>query len=305
MSAEGQPTPPSGFRFCGCLTPGRVRKSHNPGQTGSAPSSNRPRVATGKAKPVSGANSKPSTGAGRLRPPSPALGNQGLLQPAERRLVGVRAFQKEPCPGGRWEPLGRRPQLPSGWERRPPPGARLALKTWPVGPKWLGPRWLHTQHPVCPAEGLTFSESGDHPSLSADRELSGPSPRPPLLPGSAEQGTAASTGRLSPQRSLLLTCPDRFCTWRRRVGGHSLPPAWRPGWRVQHRPRARDPPGLRVDTGEALAPVTPNTCQPGTQARSRPGLPHQPRCGETRRAATPLGRPAPPPSAAAPHKGEA
>lgn len=71
------------------------------------------------------------------------------------------------------------------------------------------------------------------------------------------------------------------------MGGHSLPPAWRLGWRDQHCPCAEDLAGLRMDTGEALAPVTPSTCQPRTQVWLQPHQPHQPHCGGTRRAATP------------------
>lgn len=66
-------------------------------------------------------------------------------------------------------------------------------------------------------------------------------------------------------------------------GGRPLPdpgrqPGLQPGLHVPHCPCIQDPPGLRTDIREALAPVTPNTCQPvvnrlGAQVWLLPNLP--------------------------------
>lgn len=167
---------------------------------------------------------------GALASPQPR--SQGTRCPCSQHSSGLSGSElsrrsRVRAEGG--NPLGRRPQLPTGWERRPPPGARLALKTWPVGPKWLGPRWLHTQHPVCPARGAHLLGEQGPPSLSADRELSGPSPRLPLLPRSAEQGTARPPGGSPRSAASCLPAPTGSAPGG---GGREATPCPQPGGRA-------------------------------------------------------------------------
>lgn len=234
MSAEGQPTPsPSRFRLCGRLRLGRVRKGPDPGQTGSAPSSNRRRVAAGRAKPVPRANCKPSTRAGRRVLPDPLPGNMGPGAGSAGARWG-KSFPESAVSGRRLHPRGPRPRRPSGWGGRLPPGAhaRRAPQTRPRHPKRLGPRWLHTQHPAGPTRGahLPLREEGPPPSVLTASRM-GTSPQW-LRPGRVGRAGPVSTGGSPPARpphSSACCLPAPTGSAPGGGGGHSLPPAWRRG----------------------------------------------------------------------------
>lgn len=62
---------------------------------------------------------KPSTRTECPESPHPAPREQGTFGAHTQWLIWKGAFQKVLCPGGRWEPYGHGPQLPSGWGETP------------------------------------------------------------------------------------------------------------------------------------------------------------------------------------------
>lgn len=147
----------------------------------------------------------------------------------------------------------------------PHPGAHLPLRE--EGPPSLGPD--------CEPNGHLATVAASRPGRPG-RGRCPPEVLPPARPPRAPPPPA-----YLPRQALHLE-EEEAATPCPQPGGEAACPA--PS-------SCPDPAGLGADTGAALAPVTPNTCQPRTQAWLRPKLPHQPHCRGTRRAAA--GRPAP------------
>lgn len=252
------------------------------------------------APPRRAGEKEPQSGPNRLCPelrPCPvAVGRAGSRAQRQSRAPaaprpdsrGARCFSNQHSSGpfgrelsrrcrvqaGGGNPHGRRPQLPSEWGSHPLPNAMLA-RPQSLGPRTPGggPKMAPHGTPSVPgprgspcAQGRTTL-----PSVLAVSRL-GASPWLRVLPVSQR------CGRLPLQRGLLgssascLPAPTGSAPGG-GGGGRSLSPACRRGWRVQHRPCARDPPGLGMDAGGALAPVTPNACQPRAQGGFSPTCP--------------------------------
>lgn len=156
MSAKGQPTPsPGWFRLCGRLQGGRARRSHNPGQTGSAPSSDRPRAAVGRANPRAQHQHRAPESS-----PTCLSGNKVLPEPAQQWPIWKELSRRCCVQAEGGNPHGRRPQLPSEWGRHPLPDAhaRLAPKTQPTDPKRQAKDGSAPDTQCARPEGLTLSQ---------------------------------------------------------------------------------------------------------------------------------------------------
>lgn len=152
VSAEGQPVPsPSRFRLCGRRCLRRGRKGRDPGQTGSAPSANRPSVAAGRA------DGKPSTRPGAASSLTRSQGH-GAPGAGSAGAGWGKSFPESAVSGGRLDPQGARPRRPSGRGGHPPPRPTLP------GPRRFSPGtpngWAQDgsapDTPRAPPGGLTF-----------------------------------------------------------------------------------------------------------------------------------------------------
>lgn len=155
----------------------------------------------------------------------------------------------------------RGPQPPSGWDRTP----RVRTRARQTGSR--GPRWLHSRHRGGPRPSLSLEEK-DRPSpILAPRWTlcrRGTSARSPAASVQPEPLPAERPPQAPPPPAHL---PQQA---QHLEEGVVATPCPQPG--VSSSVPVPDPAGLSMDTGEALTPVTPNTCQPAVHS---PG----PRCG--------------------------
>lgn len=232
-----------------------VRKGHRPGQTGSAQCPNHPSVAAGKTEPL------PQANPGTPSPPDPS--SEGMRDSAARTLwpLWESVFQKVLCPGQSRGPHGVDPSPPLGGTGHPasaPVPARLAhaaqdgstadtaVAQGPASPwrrrtalrRVLAPRWTLCRRGT---SARSPAASVRPEPLPAERPPQAPPP-PAHLPRQAQHLEEGVVATPCPQPGVSSSVP------------------------------VPDPAGLSMDTGEALTPVTPNTCQPAVHS---PG----PRCG--------------------------
>lgn len=88
--------------------PRAVRKGHDPGQTSSAPSSNRPSVAAGRAKPSLEPTASPAPGPGAASSLTRSRGTPGPWGRLSRDWLG-KSFPESAVSGGRLDPQGAGP----------------------------------------------------------------------------------------------------------------------------------------------------------------------------------------------------
>lgn len=223
------------------LRRGQVRKSANPGQTGSGPRSGRHQRGHWRNRALPGSRRTETHGQSpRVSGlPSSRCGRRDASALGLQWPTRERAFQNV-----LWRAEGGNPQLASPVcplaGREDPHRPVLALRTWPVHPDCPGPRGGSTPCiPGAPGPGahVRAEEGPPFPEPWPRRTLRPDGPLPPslalILPGWAAQGPtvlvpgeALGPGRrpqAPPPPPPALTCPDRIWAWRTRVGGRSHP----------------------------------------------------------------------------------